>query len=189
MKSMPESYLLDKYNLTQQILNRAIRAEISGKRKKMEPVSNSYFQDVKLGALRYLRRIVSIFSIWKKNETISIHLNAPWRCHYWYILVFVIRKTAPDSLCLQFGAFLEPGRLAANTERGSRAGWVDQSWTLIPEAHLSYTISPLRDLRPNLSVLLVRWGEYEQCYPRGWSSDERSMLSGLKHAWHRIHST
>lgn len=63
MKSMPESRLLDKYNLTQQILNRAIRAEISGKRKKMEPVSNSYFQDVKLGALRYLKWIVTIFSI------------------------------------------------------------------------------------------------------------------------------
>lgn len=67
MKSMSESRLLDTYNPQQQILNRGNRPEIARKEKKVKLVSSSYFQDVKLGTLKYLRLIVPIFSIWKKN--------------------------------------------------------------------------------------------------------------------------
>lgn len=60
MKSMSESRLLDTYNPHQQILNRGNRPEISRKEKKVKLVSNSYFQDVKLGTLKYLPLIVPI---------------------------------------------------------------------------------------------------------------------------------
>lgn len=67
-------------------------------------------------------------------------------------------KQTPGSLCEQSGTFPEPGTSAANTEEGHRAEWVGQSWTLNQAAHLSYASSPLRDLRLNLSVLLIKWG-------------------------------
>lgn len=65
--SLPEIQSFDKHNLNWQILNHGVIVEISGKEKKIEPISNSSFEDVKLGTLKDPKLIITVFSIWKKN--------------------------------------------------------------------------------------------------------------------------